>query len=179
MLFPFVSAFLSFASDFVCFVMDLPPYYQGSLPLSSLSSLSNTNTQEIKLYTTSRERSTYDNLADLYSILITTEHLEKAFLRDTCSPEEYTSECKKLIAQFKTAISLLENFNLDAFVRDYNIDCEYAINRLVKKGIPATVEHDFEVDPPSPSPNIGSFFSLLNFLFFSLFYFFFLSYENV
>ena len=27
----------------------------------------------------------YDNLADLYSILIATEHLEKAFIRDAIS----------------------------------------------------------------------------------------------
>ncbi len=41
-------------------------------------------------------------------------------------------------------------------MRDYNIDCEYAINRLVKKGIPATVEHDFDTDPtPSSTTNIG------------------------
>ena len=140
--------------------MDIPPYYQGiqPLPLPSSSSLP---LQEVKLHTTSRERATYDNLADLYSILVTTEHLEKAFMRDACTPEEYTAECKKLIAHYKTAVSLLESFSLEAFVKEYGIDCEYAVHRLVKKGIPATVEHDIEIDIPSATPpNIGLLFSL-------------------
>jgi len=101
----------------------------------------------------------YDNLADLYSILIATEHLEKAFIRDAISGEEYTPECRKLIAQFKTSIGLLQSgaagdFNLDSFVRDYNLECTYALSRLVQKGIPATIEHNTDPDP-TPTGNIA------------------------
>ena len=35
------------------------------------------------------ERGEYDSLADLYSIVMTLEHLERAFVRDSVAPEEY------------------------------------------------------------------------------------------
>lgn len=35
----------------------------------------------------------YDNMADLYSIIRTTEALEKAYVRDFISAEEYVNEC--------------------------------------------------------------------------------------
>jgi ESCRT-I complex subunit VPS28 len=41
--------------------------------------------QELKLYSNSSERELYDNLADLYAIIISLEHLEKAYIRD-CVP---------------------------------------------------------------------------------------------
>jgi len=58
---------------------------------------------EIDLYETSREREIYENCADLYAIIIATEHLERAYARDAITHKEYLSECNKLIAQFKLA----------------------------------------------------------------------------
>ena len=37
---------------------------------------------------TPQERQKYDNLADLYSIIVATEHLERAYIRDAISPQE-------------------------------------------------------------------------------------------
>ena len=39
--------------------------------------------REVKLFASAKERRKYDDLADLYSILVATEHLEKAFGRAT------------------------------------------------------------------------------------------------
>lgn len=43
---------------------------------------------EIELFETSKEREHYDNLADLYAIIIATEHLERAYARDAITRVE-------------------------------------------------------------------------------------------
>jgi ESCRT-I complex subunit VPS28 len=58
---------------------------------------------EVELYTTSKERQMYDDQANLYAIIMATEHLERAFARDAITREEYTTECNKLISQFRLA----------------------------------------------------------------------------
>ena len=45
--------------------------------------------EEIKLHNTRDERNYYDSLADLYSIFVATEMLEKAFIRSSVSAGEY------------------------------------------------------------------------------------------
>lgn len=81
----------------------------------------------------------FDNMADLYAIIKTMEHLEKAYVKDAISAEAYTPACTKLIAQYRTARGLVE-MDVDRFVADYKLDCAAALKRL-KSGIPATVEH--------------------------------------
>jgi ESCRT-I complex subunit VPS28 len=45
--------------------------------------------QEVKLYNNPKEREMYENMADLYSIIKTTEALERAHMRDAINYEEY------------------------------------------------------------------------------------------
>ena len=58
---------------------------------------------EIELYSSAKERTAYDNMSDLYTIIIATEHLERAYAQDAITHEEYTTECNKLLSQFKIA----------------------------------------------------------------------------
>ena len=44
---------------------------------------------EVKLYNNPKEREMYENMADLYSIIKTTEALERAHMRDAINYEEY------------------------------------------------------------------------------------------
>ncbi|KAL5986863.1 hypothetical protein ACLOJK_015197 [Asimina triloba] len=85
----------------------------------------------------------YENFADLYAIIKTTEKLEKAYVRDIILPSVYEPECLKLIAQFKTLASSLKDTvpSIDRFVDTYKMDCPNALHRLVVAGVPATVEH--------------------------------------
>ncbi|KAJ3104215.1 hypothetical protein HDU97_009470 [Phlyctochytrium planicorne] len=71
------------------------------------------------------------------------EALEKAYIRDAITPQEYTPACTKLIAQFKTAKDLYggTTTNLEMFLKDYNVNCPAAAKRLLEIGVPATVEH--------------------------------------
>mmetsp|Transcript_23273 Transcript_23273/g.32897 ORF Transcript_23273/g.32897 Transcript_23273/m.32897 type:complete len:217 (-) Transcript_23273:138-788(-) len=101
-----------------------------------------TKLPEVKLVEDRKERSMYDNLADLFSIIMACEHLEKAYVRDACSSDEYTTACKKLIAQFKTLKESLGEQVPDiySFMRKYNMNCPAAANRF-KVGVPATIYH--------------------------------------
>ncbi|KAG0085033.1 hypothetical protein BGZ93_010041 [Podila epicladia] len=97
--------------------------------------------EEIRLTTNNRERAQMDNMADLYSIIVVLEHLEVAYIRSAVSHTEYTPACKQLIAQFKTASSLLVDVvpDLEKFMKEYSLDCPAAAKRI-KIGVPATIE---------------------------------------
>ncbi|KAJ1542747.1 hypothetical protein HK405_009757, partial [Cladochytrium tenue] len=80
-------------------------------------------------------------MAELFSILVVTEALEKAYIRDAVSAQEYTPACTKLIGQFKAARDLGTVVDIEAFMRDYKLSCPAATKRLLEIGVPATVEH--------------------------------------
>ncbi len=80
-----------------------------------------------------KEREYYDNLADLYSIFIQTEHLERAYIRSVIKPEEYTTCCLVLLSRYKTLLSL--KIDVQVFIKQYQINCPLAIKRLVEVGI--------------------------------------------
>jgi ESCRT-I complex subunit VPS28 len=99
--------------------------------------------ERVKLWENMKEREKFDSMADLYSIILTTEHLEKAYVRDAILPEPYHQACSKLITQFKTLAPMLKDLvpDVEQFMKDYKLDCPAAKNRLLKIGVPATVEH--------------------------------------
>ncbi|KAE8731001.1 Vacuolar protein sorting-associated protein 28-like protein 2 [Hibiscus syriacus] len=78
----------------------------------------------------------------LYAIIKATEKLEKAYVRDIISSSECETECRKLIAHFKTLASTLEDTapSIERFADTYKMDCPAAINHLVSSGVAATVE---------------------------------------
>lgn len=95
--------------------------------------------EKVVLFQGPREREKYDNMADLYAIIKTVEHLEKAYVKDAVTAEEYEPACAKLIAQYRTACGLVE-MKVEDFVAMYKLDCPAAMKRLTA-GIPATMEH--------------------------------------
>ncbi|CAG8575046.1 9979_t:CDS:2 [Funneliformis caledonium] len=102
--------------------------------------------EEVRLYTNNKDREKYENLADLYAIIVTMEHLEKAYVRDSVTASEYTQACAQLIAQYRTALNLVcdsitdvEKF-MEKFIKEYKLECPAAVNRF-KIGVPATIEH--------------------------------------
>lgn len=99
--------------------------------------------ERVKLYETMKEREKYEMMADLYSIILTVEHLEKAYVRDAILAEPYSKACSKLINQFKTLTPMIRDSvpDVEQFMKDFKMDCPAAKNRLLKIGVPATVEH--------------------------------------
>ncbi|CAG8460979.1 2769_t:CDS:2 [Ambispora gerdemannii] len=106
--------------------------------------------EEVRLYTNNKDREKYENLADLYAIIVTMEHLEKAYIRDSITAAEYTPACAKLIAQYKTALNLVSDSvpDVEKFMNDYKLECPAAFNRI-KIGVPATIEHSGPTDHDS------------------------------
>eukprot|EP01135_Chromosphaera_perkinsii_P000472 Nk52_evm26s96 gene=Nk52_evmTU26s96 len=126
-----------------------PPPSGASAPLPSSSSSSPAAAptrpellSEVKLYNNNKEREKYDNLADLYAIMLSIEYLERAYIKDSVTPREYAPACEKLIAQCKVARNLVgeDVQSYEAFMGKYKLNCPAALSRL-QIGIPATVEH--------------------------------------
>ncbi|KAL5403874.1 hypothetical protein PMIN03_009554 [Paraphaeosphaeria minitans] len=112
------------------------------IPRSTLSATINLD-EEVKLSTTSAERDLYDSLAEIYSIIITLDALEKGYLKDSISEADYTETCSRLLKQYRSNLAnetVARAFgDLDSFKREWDMDCPRATERL-RVGIPATVE---------------------------------------
>ena len=111
-------------------------------PASSLSATINLD-EEVKLSNSTAERDLYESLAEIYSIVVTLDALERAYLRDSIPEAEYTEACGRLIKQYKSNLAdetVSRAFgDLETFKRDWDIECPRATERL-KVGLPATVE---------------------------------------
>ncbi|KAH7391099.1 VPS28 protein-domain-containing protein [Phaeosphaeria sp. MPI-PUGE-AT-0046c] len=112
------------------------------IPRSALSATINLD-EEVKLSTTNAERDLNDSLAEIYSIIITLDALEKAYLKDSITETDYTGTCSRLLKQYKSNLAnetVARAFgDLDSFAREWHMECPRAIERL-RVGIPATVE---------------------------------------
>ena len=115
-----------------------PPAY-GTLSGTPRSSPA----KEVKLWQSSKERQKFEFLAELYAIIMTVQHLEKAFIRDAVTSDEYSAECTKLIGKFKvTEASLVSEGTIKdtrSFIADHHMHCPAAIQRLLVDGVPSTV----------------------------------------
>ena len=85
--------------------------------------------QEVKLSTTAAERDLYDSLAEIYSIIITLDALEKAYLKDSIPESEYTETCSRLLKQYKSNLTdetVAKAFgDLDTFKREWDVGNPY------------------------------------------------------
>lgn len=105
----------------------------------------------VKLFENEQQRSHFDSLADLYSLVVVIDKLENCFIRDTIAADLYEKEMTKLLAQFRTlresivssplpsGVSQLDSFvDIDSFVARFQIPARLAVKRI-KDGVPATV----------------------------------------
>ena len=75
--------------------------------------------------TTSAARDLYESLAEVYSIIVTLDAVEKAYLRDSITDEEYTQACQRLLNQYKSNLqdsAVSGAFgDLESFMREWNV----------------------------------------------------------
>jgi len=116
--------------------------------MSATTATSNTtattaaNKQErVKLATTRQEREQYNTLSELYSVIYATERLEKAFIKDSITEQEYTQQCLMLIQKFKSLRNMI-NTSVEDFMQTYKLNCPAAKHRLLVMGAPETVKKD-------------------------------------
>lgn len=81
--------------------------------------------QEVKLANTSADRDLYESLAEIYSIIITLDALERAYLKDSITEVEYTETCNRLLKQYKSNLSddnVAKAFkDLESFKLEWNV----------------------------------------------------------
>lgn len=96
----------------------------------------------MRLASNRAERQYFDNLADVYALVIALEHLETAYIRDSIPVADYEAQCGKVIAQLKAAQDKVrENYpSLEKFLADFRMNCPAAAKRL-KIGVPANIEY--------------------------------------
>ena len=94
------------------------------------------------------ERERYENMAELYSIIQTLEHLEKAYVRDAVAPQKYDSLCRALISKYKTLQPALGDdvLSLSQFTDTYKLQASAANHRL-NTGLTAIGEHGSGAQP--------------------------------
>ena len=82
-------------------------------------------TQEVKLAETVADKDLYDSLAEIYSIIITLDGLEKAYIKDSVPEREYTEICTRLLKQYKSNLSddtVARSFvDLETFKRQWDV----------------------------------------------------------
>ncbi|BFZ58833.1 Vacuolar protein-sorting-associated protein 28 [Savitreella phatthalungensis] len=113
--------------------------------------------EEIKLYEGgSRDRDLYETLSVVFSILVQLEFLEKAFVRDAVSVEQYRERCSRLIAQYISLSGTLD-LTLTEFCSRYHLAYPLAVARL-QNGQPAgeVVIPDKETPTTVPTQPIHS-----------------------
>ncbi|KAI4095145.1 MAG: hypothetical protein LQ344_001796 [Seirophora lacunosa] len=115
------------------------------LPNSALTATINLD-EEVKLSATAAERDLYDSLAEIYSIIITLDGLEKAYVRDSVPESEYTEMCSRLLNQSKSILrdeTVARVFvDLETFKKEWNMECPRATERL-RVNLPATIAEPF------------------------------------
>ncbi|MCJ1396281.1 Vacuolar protein-sorting-associated protein 28 [Xylographa bjoerkii] len=136
-----------------------PPAYAPSpysyTPDTTLNATINLD-EEVKLPRHgTAERELIDSLAEIYSIVVVLDDLERAYTRDSVSETEYTDICSRLIKQYNSALSderVLRQFvDLESFKKEWNMDCPRATERL-RIGLPSTLVHPGPSAPSTSSP---------------------------
>ena len=96
--------------------------------------------EEIKLYENARQREEIANRANVFSLIRTIECLEKAYIKDSVTPDQYTSSCNLLLDQFNAAFKLIRDKfpDVESFAKKYLLHCPSAMERI-KEGRPITV----------------------------------------
>ncbi|RYN80444.1 hypothetical protein AA0117_g3092 [Alternaria alternata] len=92
------------------------------IPRSNLSATINLD-EEVKLSATNAERDLNDSLAEIYSIIITLDAIEKAYLKDSIAEADYTETCNRLMKQYKSNLAnetVAQAFGtLDQFAKEW------------------------------------------------------------
>ncbi|CAM1504745.1 Fc.00g023360.m01.CDS01 [Cosmosporella sp. VM-42] len=116
------------------------PTPHSYVPNTNLSATINLD-EEVKLTDTRAERDLQDSLAELFSIIVTLDELEKAFLKDAIPEAEYTEICERSLRQYKALLAdetIAKEFQgLEEFKAKWDLEAPRATERL-RVGMPST-----------------------------------------
>ncbi|KAI8684922.1 Vacuolar protein sorting-associated protein 28 [Fusarium sp. LHS14.1] len=129
------------------------PTPHSYVPNTSLSATINLD-EEVKLTNTRAERDLQESLAELFSIIVTLDELEKAFLKDAIPEAEYTEICERSLRQYKALLAdetIANEFQgLEEFKAKWDLEAPRATERI-RVGMPSTTI-DASSSAPAPAP---------------------------
>lgn len=84
--------------------------------------------QEIQLGSDVSERERYDNLGEVFAVILAMEQVEKAYSQGAIQYEAYIQQVTELLGQFKSLWLLVRDSytKVDQFLRDYSLDAPLA-----------------------------------------------------
>ncbi|KAK4242712.1 vacuolar protein sorting-associated [Achaetomium macrosporum] len=116
------------------------PMPHSYVPNSMLSATINLD-EEVKLAETRAERDLQDSLAEIFSIIVTIDELEKAFLKDAVPEADYTEICERSLKQYKSLLAdetVAKAFvGLEEFKAEWDLEVPRATERI-RVGMPST-----------------------------------------
>ncbi|KAM0441133.1 hypothetical protein ACHAPT_000438 [Fusarium lateritium] len=129
------------------------PTPHSYVPNTNLSATINLD-EEVKLTNTRAERDLQESLAELFSIIVTLDELEKAFLKDAIPEAEYTEICERSLRQYKALLAdetIANEFqDLEEFKARWDLEAPRATERI-RVGMPSTTI-DASSSAPAPTP---------------------------
>ncbi|KAI9648424.1 Vacuolar protein-sorting-associated protein 28 [Ciborinia camelliae] len=135
------------------------PTPHSYIPNTALSATINLD-EEVKLAESRAERDLQDSLAEVFSIIITLDQLERAYLKDAIPESDYTETCDRLLKQYKAILAddtvAREFVDLETFKNEWDIEAPRATERL-RIGLPSTVtEPSYNPSTPKIGGTIGT-----------------------
>ncbi|KAL2755764.1 hypothetical protein ACRALDRAFT_2136197 [Sodiomyces alcalophilus JCM 7366] len=116
------------------------PTPHSYVPNTTLSATINLD-EEVKLAETRAERDLQDSLAEVFSIIVTLDELEKAFLKDAIPEADYTEICERSLKQYTSILAdetVSKAFgDLEQFKSEWDLEVPRATERI-RVGMPAT-----------------------------------------
>ncbi|KAL8419910.1 hypothetical protein RB594_002893 [Gaeumannomyces avenae] len=114
-----------------------PHSYVPNTAMSATISLD----EEVRLADTRAERDLQDSLAEIFSIIVTVDELEKAFLKDAIPESDYTDICERSLKQYRSILAdetVAAAFgDLEEFKAEWDLEVPRATERI-RVGMPAT-----------------------------------------
>lgn len=89
----------------------------------------------MKLADTRAERDLQDSLAEIFSILVTLDELEKAFLKDAVPEADYTEICERSLKQYNAILA--DEGVAKAFVGIEEFKAEWDVSITLAEAHPA------------------------------------------
>ncbi|KAH9438151.1 hypothetical protein MCOR02_001790 [Pyricularia oryzae] len=116
------------------------PTPHSYVPNTAMSATINLD-EEVKLADTRAERDLQDSLAEIFSIIVTIDELEKAFLKDAIPEADYTEICERSLKQYRSILAdetVAAAFgDLEEFKAEWDLEVPRATERI-RVGMPAT-----------------------------------------
>ncbi|KAJ2989864.1 hypothetical protein NUW58_g3249 [Xylaria curta] len=134
------------------------PTPHSYVPNTTLSATINLD-EEVKLAETRAERDLQDSLAEIFSIIVTLDELERAFLKDAIPESDYTEICERSLKQYKSILgdeTVANAFvGLEEFKAEWDLEVPRATERL-KVGMPSTAVTASTGTAPQPAVTADS-----------------------